>query len=86
MPPYLLYLLQPLNVGVFAPLKQGNGQLIEEKARTSINHINKHDFLATYPCAWITSFKLENIYGAFIAIRLVPFRPEHVLEQLTFNV
>src|SRR4030081_427431 len=37
MPPHSSHLLQPLDVGCFAPLKRAYGRLIEYKARIGLN-------------------------------------------------
>ena len=45
MPPHSSHLLQPLDVGCFAPLKSAYRGMMEAKARCNIKHIDKHDFL-----------------------------------------
>jgi hypothetical protein len=52
MPVYLSYLLQPLDVGYFSPLKRAYGSLVEAKMCLGFNYINKHDFLKAYPAAY----------------------------------
>jgi hypothetical protein len=52
MPAYLSYLLQPLDVGCFRPLKKTYSKLIKEKGRLGHNYINKLDFLNAYPAAY----------------------------------
>ena len=49
MPSHSSYLLQPLDVGCFAPLKRAYGRLVSDLARVSYNHIDKLDFLTEYP-------------------------------------
>ncbi|KAF2785424.1 CENP-B protein, partial [Melanomma pulvis-pyrius CBS 109.77] len=39
MPPYLLHLLQPLNVGCFSPLKRAYRRQIKSLIRSHINHV-----------------------------------------------
>jgi hypothetical protein len=51
MPPHTSHLLQPLDVGVFRPLKHSYGKLVEGMMVAGNNHINKEDFLHLYPPA-----------------------------------
>jgi hypothetical protein len=51
MPPYTSHLLQPLDVGVFSPLKRAYGKLVEGMMVAGNNHIDKEDFLHLYPPA-----------------------------------
>ena len=45
MPPHSSHLLQPLNVGCFAPLKRRYGDQISALARNRINFVSKESFL-----------------------------------------
>jgi hypothetical protein len=78
MPPHLLHLLQPLDVGCFAVLKRHYGQLVEQRMRLGFNHIDKHDFLTAFPTARTMAYKAENIRNGFAAAGLVPFNPDRV--------
>jgi hypothetical protein len=82
MPAHSSHLLQPLDVGCFAPLKRAYGRLVENKMRLGFNHIDKLDFLEVYPSARTEAFKPENIQNSFAAAGLVPLQPERVLSQL----
>lgn len=48
MPPHASYLLQPLNVGCFAPLKRAYGEEVRSLASSHTEHINKKAFLASF--------------------------------------
>jgi DDE superfamily endonuclease len=65
MPPQSSHLLQPLDVGCFAPLKRAYGRQIEDLSRNYINHITKLEFLPAFKAAFNTSFLKENIQGGF---------------------
>ena len=52
MPPHSLYLLQPLNVGCFSPLKRAYGNQIGSLIRNHINHITKLKFLLAFRAAY----------------------------------
>jgi hypothetical protein len=71
MPIYLLYLLQPLDVGCFSPLKYAYSCLIKDKIQLSFNYINKFNFLKAYPQAYIAIFLADNIKSGFLATRLI---------------
>lgn len=61
MPPYSSHLLQPLDVGCFAPLKQAYGRQMEHLMRMHINHITKLEFLDGFREAFYTSITAKNI-------------------------
>jgi hypothetical protein len=65
MPPYLSYLLQPLNVSCFLPLKRAYSREIEALIRYYINYITKLEFLLAFKAAFKQLFTLANIYLAF---------------------
>jgi len=76
MPPHTSHLLQPLDVGVFGPLKHMYGKLVKGKIAASNNHINKEDFLSLYPPACKTVFTRENICSGFIETGLKPLNKD----------
>ena len=51
MPPHTSYLLQPLDVGVFGPLKRAYRKLVKGMMVAGNNYIDKEDFLYLYPSA-----------------------------------
>jgi hypothetical protein len=79
MPAHSSHLLQPLDVGCFAPLKRAYGGLVESLTRNGINHIDKLDFLAAYPEARVKAFQDASIQSSFRTTGLVPFNPTSVL-------
>ena len=82
MPAYLLYLLQPLNIGCFLVLKQFYRRLIEQIIGYNINHINKREFLLLYRQAKQIALHQNNIQAGFVATSLLPYSPKRVLVQL----
>ena len=86
MPPHSSHLLQPLDIGCFAPLKREYGGMIEAKARCNINHIDKLDFLAAFPKARIEAFKAATIQNSFSAAGLVPYDPDRVISKLDVHL
>jgi hypothetical protein len=65
MPPYLLYLLQPLNVACFSLLKRKYSDKILALVRSYIYYINKETFLLAFKLAFKKTFTVENIYVGF---------------------
>ena len=82
IPAYSSHLLQPLDVGCFAPLKKAYGKQVEELMRNYINHITKLEFLPAFRAAFDASITARNISGGFRGSGLVPFHPETVLSNL----
>jgi hypothetical protein len=82
MPPYSLYLLQPLDVSCFAGLKRSYGRQVENLIRAGVSHIDKSDFLSAYFTARIEALTLNIVRSGFAATGLVPYDPERVLLKL----
>ena len=82
MPPHSSHLLQPLDVGCFAPLKRRYGDQISALARNRIHFISKETFLQAFKPAFQQSLTVENIKAGFRGAGLVPHNPEAVLSKL----
>lgn len=82
MPPHASHILQPLDVGCFAPLKRAYKEEIRALADCSINHIDKKAFLAAFQQVYKRAFSSDNIRSSFRATGLVPDNPEAVLSKL----
>jgi hypothetical protein len=82
MPAHSSHLLQPLDVGCFAPLKKAYGRQAENLMRNRINHITKLEFLPCFKAAYNAVFTSSNIQGGFRGAGLVPFDPERVIMSL----
>lgn len=82
MPPYTSYLLRPLEVGCFEPLKRSNGKRVEGCIHLGINYIDKLEFLAFYKQARMEALNTQNIRNEFEATGLVPYDPDEVLSCL----
>lgn len=54
--------------------------------RTSINYINKLEFLKAYPQARLEAFKPETIQNSFAAASLVLYNLDRVLSQLNIKL
>jgi hypothetical protein len=82
MPPHSSHLLQPLDVGCFAPLKKAYGRQAEDLMRNQITHITKLEFLPCFIRAYNAAITPSNIQGGFRGAGLVPFDPERVITAL----
>jgi DDE superfamily endonuclease len=85
MPSHSSHLLQPLDVGCFAPLKRAYGKQVEDLMRNSINHITKLEFLPAFRAAFNVSIIPDNIRGAFRGAGLIPFNPDTVISKLNIK-
>jgi hypothetical protein len=82
MPPHSSHLLQPLDVGCFAPLKQAYRRQAKELMRNQITHITKLEFLLCFKRAFNAAITSSNIQGGFQGARLVLFDLERVIAAL----
>jgi hypothetical protein len=65
MPLHASYILQLLNVGCFAPLKQAYKKEIRGLVDSYINYINKRTFLATFLAVYNKAILKSNILLSF---------------------
>ena len=86
MPPHSSYLLQPLDVGCFAPLKKAYGCQAENLMRKYINHTTKIEFLPAFLAAFKAVVTKSNMQGGFRSAGLVPFNPEAVILSLDIKL
>ncbi|KAH5708175.1 hypothetical protein HBI81_256580 [Parastagonospora nodorum] len=82
MPPHSSHLLQPLDVGCFAPLKKAYGRQVEALMRSRISHVTKLEFLPAFKRAYEAAITSKNIQGGFRGAGLAPFDPERVISAL----
>jgi hypothetical protein len=82
MPAHSSHLLQPLDVGIFSPLKRVYRQRIDTNMRLGINYIDKQEFLQIYPLARASAFTASNIYRAFRGAGLILLDPAVVIKHL----
>ena len=82
MPLHLSHLLQPLNVGCFAPLKRAYSDEISGLARYGTKQIKKEAFLPAFKAAFEKAITKENICASFRGAGLVPHDSEAVVSKL----
>src|SRR5450432_711352 len=80
------YILQPLDVGCFSPLKTSYSKQIENLVRIRIHYITKLEFLPAFKVTFQSAFTEQNIKAGFRATRLVPYDPENVLSHLDLRL
>ena len=83
LPPNTTHLLQPLDVGVFAPMKSAWRAILKRyKLETKGQQVGKEVFPSLIAKLWDTSFIPQQCKGGFRGAGLVPFSCEHVLQKL----
>jgi hypothetical protein len=60
MPPHSSYILQPLDIVYFSPLKRKYSQRVRDLARRHVFHINKEGFLPAFRDAFFDVFTEAN--------------------------
>jgi hypothetical protein len=86
IPLHSSHILQPLDVGCFAPLKLAYSREIRVLALDYIGRINKKAFVATFAKIFKKAFSKANITASFKATRLVPSDLLMVLLKLNVKV
>ena len=82
LPPHSSCLTQPLDVGVFGPLKKVMASKIEPLIRTGISRVQKVEWLAAFGVAHNDTFSKRNIKGAWHGTGIYPFLPSKVLNRV----
>jgi hypothetical protein len=82
MPLHSSHILQLLNVGCFAPLKQAYKKELRGLADSYINYIDKKAFLAAFKLVFNKAFLKKNILLSFRATSLVLHNLDVVLSRL----
>jgi hypothetical protein len=80
------YLLQPLGIGCFGPLKKAYGREIEHLIRCSITYISKTEFFPAFHAAFQATITEKNIKGGFRGAGLAPFNPESMISKLDMKL
>ena len=72
------HLLQPLDVGIFGPVKNAMKNQLDRVIRTQIHTIRRHEFIESYYNARNIAFTKSNIESAWRGAGLFPFFPSKV--------
>ena len=82
LPPHSTHLLQPLDIGIFQPLKHWHQVDIAETIQYGSCEYTKIDFLNAYRKIRVLTFKRRTVESAWKKAGLVPFAPEVVYEKM----
>ena len=80
--PHSSHLTQPLDIGVFSPLKKALSRTLAPLLITQVHRIQKPEWLSAFIEAHEIAFMTQNIQSAFAGVGLVPFNPEKVLQHV----
>ncbi len=83
LPAHSTHLLQPLDVGVFGPLKQNYKTLVAEKIRFTTYNLDKADFISLIQKARQQGINSQNIQSAWRATGLILYDPSVVFNKIS---
>lgn len=84
LPPPFSHLTQPLDVGIFNPLKTWDMTAkIEPLIRTGANRVQKVEWMAAFVEVHKEAFTVRNIKGGFRGTGIHPFLPSKVLNRIS---
>ena len=82
LPPHSSHLTQPLNIGVFSPLKRLMASAIESLVSTELHCIMKGEWLSAYVETHDDAFSIRNIQSEFCGTGIMPFNPWKVIDRI----
>jgi len=82
LPPHTSHVLQPLDVGLFGPLKTTLSTHQDTLFRLHVARIRKVEWLIAYVKARATAFRPDNIIGGWRKAGLIPLNAQRVLQEL----
>jgi hypothetical protein len=83
-PPHTTHYLQPLDVGLFAPLALRYSQQLDAFTQRSIglSKVSKRDFYPLFKPAFAQAFTADNIHSAFAKTGVQLFNPDVIVKEL----
>ena len=82
LPPHSSHFTQPLDIGIFSPLKEYMTQEIDPLVRTNVPQVQKVEWLTAYVRARSRAFSTNNIRSSWNGAGLVPFHPQKVIRRI----
>jgi hypothetical protein len=82
LPPHCSHMLQPLDVGVFGPMKKYHGYETDKLVRAGITRFLRAEWVTLYQTIRTKALSADNIYSAWRGAGLVPFCSGRVLNRL----
>lgn len=86
LPPHSSHLTQPLDVGVFGPLKTHMATALEPIISTEIHRLIKAEWLAAYVKAHRNAFSIRNIRAGFSGTGILPLNPSKVINRIKARI
>lgn len=86
LPAHSSHLTQPLDVGVFGPLKKAYSREVSNLSRNHVTHISKLEFFSAFHSAYVATATRMNIAGGFRGAGLIPHDPEAVISKLDIKL
>ena len=83
LPPHRSHILQPLDVGMFAPLKRALAVETDRASRLDPGRISRTEWTTMYIRAREKAFTTANIQSSWSATGLEPLKPLVVIEKLS---
>lgn len=83
LPPHSSHFTQPLDIGIFSPLKEYMSQEIMPLISAKIATLRKVEWLEAYIKARERAFSVSNIIGSWNGAGLVPFNTQKVLRRVS---
>jgi hypothetical protein len=83
LPPHASHLLQPLDVGVFGPLKIAMSYQLSKLFAIEISRLQKIEWMENYKTARLTGITSRNILGGWRGSSLFPTNPHRVLRLIS---
>lgn len=82
LPPHCSHMLQPLDVGVFGPMKKYHAYETDRLIRAGISRFQRVEWVTLYQTVRTKALSTDNIRSAWRGAGLVPFCSGRVLNQL----
>ena len=81
---HVIYIFQPLDVGIFLFFKKTYGKHLESHIKWNVNSIDKFDFVDLYQLIYINIFIILNIQNPFAVTGYALYELHYILEKLQF--
>jgi hypothetical protein len=85
LPAHSSHFTQPLDIGIFSPLKEYLSQEVQKYVNTKVATLLKVEWLESYVTAREKAFRPANVFGSWKGAGLSPFNPRKVIQRITPN-
>jgi len=86
LPPHSSHLTQPLDIGIFSPLKIRIAEEFDKILRYRYSNIKKFERASCYHVAWLPAMQSSNIQSARLGTGLIPFNSQKVIRRLRARI